>query len=62
MKNNIFEILAVLCKSCDCSESDYDGSGHSLKCYDCFFFNKSKINNKNEFELPKYIEILLSMK
>jgi hypothetical protein len=62
MKNNMFETLAVLCKSCNCSEYDYDDSGHNLKCYDCFFSNHSEVINKNEFELPKDIEILLNMK
>jgi len=62
MKNKIFENLADLCNSCNCDETEYDDSGHSLKCYDCFFFNHTEVINKNEFELPKDIEILLNMK
>ena len=62
MKNNVFESLAVLCNSCNCNESEYDDSGRSLKCYDCFFFNQAEIIKRNEFELPKDIEILLNMK
>ena len=62
MKNNVFESLAALCKACDCNEAEYDDSGHSLKCYDCFFFNNAGIINRDEFELPKDIEILLNMK
>lgn len=58
----MFETLAFLCKTCGCSEHDYDDSGHSLKCYDCFLFNHSKVIHRNEFELPKDIEILLDMK
>ena len=62
VKNNVFECLAVLCNSCDCNESEYDDSGHSLKCHDCFFFNNAEAMNRKEYELPKNIEILLNMK
>ena len=57
----MFEELADLCKSCDCNETDYDDNGHSLKCQDCFFCESSEVSHKNEFELPKNIEILLNM-
>lgn len=58
----MFVDIAKLCVLCDCSELGYDDNGHSLKCYDCFFFNKAEVISKNEFELPKDIEILLNMK
>jgi hypothetical protein len=58
----MFVDIAKLCILCDCNWLGYDDNGHSLKCYDCFFFNHTEVINKNEFELPKDIEILLNMK